>query len=293
VPDPQFVDFKPRWMREPSGSDRILEDTPATGSPAEVAPRINTRILPLDGGHRISAKTLGDAIELTQAIVQYAGYDVYHGINPDFADLRSLSADLVELTKLSVEPFEEGSFVIPARLGAAPLEVPEAGRARRVGAEEVVARFDEMLATFRGPGPAAQVSIGALQAIESLGRVIRREAQGVEFDSFDGFGRLRQSIRVDVPYVQRVQDVLASRRPSQARVETLEGVVTALDLVGQRLRLSLQPSGRRVRGTFSMLFQPTLVERFGRNVRLQGLVERRGNHPVAIQVLSVEVPDEE
>ena len=45
VSEPEIVDFKPRWMRERTAADRILDETPATGSLAEVSLRINTRLL--------------------------------------------------------------------------------------------------------------------------------------------------------------------------------------------------------------------------------------------------------
>jgi hypothetical protein len=218
---------------------------------------------------------------------------VYHGINPDFADLRSLSAPLINLTKLSIEPFEGGSFVIPARLEANPLAVEGAEQPRQVTAEDVVKRFDEILAFLRKPASAPQVSIGAIQAVESLGRVIRREAMVIEFASFDAVGQPQPPTWVDEEYIGRVQKVRESRRPSQVRLETLEGTVTALDIVAETLHLRLHTSGERVKGTFSMLFQPTLVERLGQQVRLHGVAERRGKRIVSIRVESVEVPDED
>ena len=294
MPEPQYVDFKPRWMRELSEEDRhILDETPNVGSVAEVSPRINARLLPTGGSNKVSAKTLGETISLTQSIVQYAGYDVYHGINPDFADLRSLSAPLINLTKLSIEPFDEGSFVIAARLEANPLAVEGAEQPRQVTAEDVVKRFDEILASLRKPSSAPQVSIGAIQAVESLGRVIRREPRAIEFASFDSLGQPQAPFWVDEEYIGRVQKVRESRRPSQAKLETLEGTVTALDIVAETLHLRIHPSGERVKGTFSILYQPTLVERLGRHVRLHGVVERRGKRPLSIRVESVEVPDED
>jgi hypothetical protein len=294
VAEPKIVDFKPRWMRDLSDEDRrILDDFSASGSIPPGAPRINARLLPFGGSNRISAKTLGEAIGLTQSIVQYAGYDLYHGINPDFVDLRSLSAPLVNLTRLVIEPFEEGSFVIPARLEATPLAVEGEEQPRNVTAEGVVKRFDEILTALRTPSSTPQVSIGAIQAVESLGRVIRREAEAIEFASFDSLGQPQLPIRVDEGYIARVQKVRESRRPSQARLETLAGTLTALDIVAETLHLRLHTSGERVKGRFSMLFQSTLVERLGQQVRLHGVVERRGRRPISIRVESVEVPDED
>ncbi len=287
--EPKFVEFKPRWMRQRTDADRILDETPATGPLAEVSPRINARLLPIGGSHALSAKTLSEAIGLTQQIVQYAGYDVYHGFNPDFADLRSLSPEVVGLTRLTVEPFDEGSFVIPTRLEASPLAVQEAEGPRMVTAEDVVRRFDEILAALRQPSSSVQVSIGAIQVVESLGRVIRREAEAIEFSSFDSLGQPSGALRVDEEYIGRVNKVRESRRPTQAILETLDGQVTALDIGEGKLQLSIEGQLRRVTGHFTMMFLPSLLESLGRRVRLQGLVEWRRNTPHLIQVMDAEL----
>lgn len=291
--EPKYVDFKPRWMRQRSEEDRILDECPSIGSLAEVSPRINARILPSGNTHRLSAKTLSEAIIFTQWIVQYAGYDVCHGINPDFADLRSLSEEVIDLTRLTIEPFEEGSFVIPARLEANPLAVADAEQPRQVTAEDVVKRFDNILTLLREPSPSTQVSIGAIQAVESLGRVIRREAEAVEFSTFDALGEPRQSQRVDKEYIVRVQKVRESRRPTRAKLDSLEGHVTALDIREGKLQLSIEGRRRRVTGHFAMLLLPSLLESLGRRVKLQGHVEWRGNTPISIQVVNAELHGDE
>jgi hypothetical protein len=293
VSEPEIVDFKPRWMRERTDADRILDETPVVGSLAEVSPRINARLLPVGGSNKVSAKTLSEAINLTQSMVQYAGYDVYHGINPDFADLRSLSAPLVHLTKLSIEPFEEGSFVIPARLEANPLATEDAEQSAQVTTEDVVKRFDEILVSLQKPSSAVQVSIGAIQTVEALGRVIRREAEAIEFSSFDTLGQARHSLRVDEEYIDRVQKVRESRQPTRAKLETLEGTLTALDLVRATLQLSLDGHKGRVHGTYPMLFQPSLMGCLGKRVRIHGPVEWRGRRIISVQVVVIESLEEE
>ncbi len=291
--EPKRVDFKPRWMSELTEEDRrVLDAFSHSGSLAEVPPRINARILPQDGSHSLSAKALSEAIGLTQAIVQYAGYDVYHGVNPDFADLRSLSSEVVALTRLTIEPFEEGSFVIPTRLEASPLAVADTTATRQITAEDVVKRFDEILASLQ-QSAATQVSIGAIQAIEALGRVIRREAQAVEFASFDAFGQPRQSLRVDEGYIACVHRVRLSRQPTRAKLETLEGQVTAIDIREGKLQLSIEGQRRRVQGSFSMLLLPSLMDYLGCRVKLEGYVEWKGKIPVSIQVLAAEVPSDD
>lgn len=292
--EPKYVDFKPRWMRELSEEDRrALDEFAGHASVPPVPPRLNTRLVLRSGVHRVSFKTLGEALELTQTVVQYAGCDVYHGVNPDFADLRSAGAEVLQLSKLTAEPFEEGSFLIPARLEADAVEAPGNGRQRKVTTQDVVDRFQTLLAAFQAVKPPTDVSIGAIQAIESLGHVIRREAEGIEYALVDEVGRPAPPIVVTQETITRVAQVRKARRPSQAQLEMLEGTVTALDIVAETLHLRLTTSGERVKGTFSMLFQPTLVERLGRRVRLHGEVERRGKRPVSIRVESVEVPEEE
>lgn len=292
--EPKIVEFTPRWMRELTEEDRrILDAAPNVGSLAEVSPRINARLLPLGGLYRVSAKTLSEAISITQAIVQYAGYDVYHGVNPDFADLRSLSDALMSFTKLTIEPFEEGSFVIPGRLEANPLAVEGEEQPRQITAEDVVQRFDEILISLRGQRSASQVSIGAVQAVESLGRAIRREAEAVEFTSFDSLGQARQPFRVDEEYMGRVQKVKEARRPTQAKLETVEGQVTALDIREGKLQLSIIGRRRRVTGHFALMFLPSLMESLGRPVRLQGYIQWRRNVPASIQVVNAELLGDE
>ncbi len=292
--EPKIIDFNPRWMHHLSDDERyILEGTPLTGSLPEVAPRINLRVIPATGLTRLTAKTLSETIELTQDIVQYAGSDVYHGINPDFADLRSLKTEIQQLTLLMIEPFEEGSFVIPARLVGAALETGEADPRRKVSTADVVNRFDKILAVAQHQETAAEVSIGALQVVEGLGRVIRREAAAIEFTSFNMVGQQLSSIVVDTEYVGRVSHVLQSRQPTRAGLETLEGTLTALDLVRATMQLSLDGRKGRVQGTYPMRFQPTLIECLSKRIRIQGRVERMGGRTRSVQVLSVEALEEE
>ena len=289
--EPKFIDFKPRWMRDRKDADRILDETPATGSLAEVSPRINSRLLPLGTSHRLSAKTLSETLELTQAAVQYAGNDVCHGINPDFADLRSLSAEVVGLTRLTIEPFEPGSFVIPARLEAYPISLQDQNGTRTIRPEAVVQRFGEILTALKQTASGAQISIGAIQVLESLGRVIRREAEAIDFSTFDSLGQPTLSLRVDQAYIERVKQVRESRSPTRESLDTLEGIVTALDIQEGSLQLSIKNQKSRVTGHFTLMFLPSLRESLGSHVKLRGNVIWRNNRPRSIQITDAELLD--
>jgi hypothetical protein len=285
--------FTPRWMREASEDDlRALAHTPFTGSRAETAPRVYTRILPPDRSNTVSAKSLSEAVDVTQAIANYAGYDVSSGTNPDFADLRSVGVEVLQVSRLTVEPFEEGSFVIAARLDSAPIRDPEGAVNRPISAQDVADRFDEILGSFQQAGAASRVSIGAIQAIESLGRIVRRESARIEFYSYDIEGERRGGALVDAEYVDRVARARASRQPTRAQLESLEGTITALDIREGKLQLSMAGRGRRVAGTFPMLYLPSLAECLGQTVRLYGYVEWRGKTPISIQVFRAEIPND-
>ena len=293
----KYTEFVPAWMKEADKADRILYDTPAVGSLAEVSPRIVARLRPRGGSHEVSALALVETLTCMQSLARFAGRDECHGINPDFADLRSLPGDVVSLSRLAVEPPEEGSFVIPARLRAAPLACkgPEDAEPRLVTAEAVARRFHEILSSVGSQDTAARVSIGAIQAVEALRSVLRREADAVEFASFDSLGQpaKEQPVRVDAAFIRRVERVRQSRRHTEAKLEALEGVLTAIDLVEQKLTVRHAITGELVKGTFPPIFQPTLVRCLGGRVRLQGVVERRGDRVLSINADSVEVPDEE
>jgi hypothetical protein len=229
--------------------------------------------------------------ELTQKLADYAGYDAVHGPNPDFADLRSLSADLTRLTRLTSEPFVPGSFIIPAYLQADPLMVGEGANRRVVQTDDVARRFGEILTLLNNEVAPTGVSIGALQTLEALARVLNREATGIEFSTADSFRKPMVRFEVGERFILRVREVLVRRRPSQANLEMLEGRVTALDVVKGTLLLSVVNVPRRVKGNFSHMFTPSLLEALNRRVRLQGVVERRGKQPGVIHIHNVEFTD--
>jgi hypothetical protein len=291
----KYTSFAPRWMRDLTEEDAAILDScaPNVGSIPEGPPRLFTRIVPRHNEYGVPARTLSEVIEQTQTLANYSGCDLYHGFNPDFADLRSASAEVLALSRLTVEPFEEGSFVILARLDAAPVEVGEVSGRRRVTTQDVANRFVEMLVSVQDPEAVSRVSIGALQAIEGMGRIIRREAGSVEYHMTDKLGQPARPVVVDADYLTRLREVRASRQPTRAQLDTLAGKVTAIDMVQGTFQLTVEGIRRRVKGTFSILLQPSLLRALGRHVRLEGIVERRAKTPVSIQVLSIEIPDDE
>ena len=287
------VNFKPRWMQSLSPEDRvILANAPTLGDLPTEPPQVCTRILPRDHSCRLSAKTVSEAIDLTQNLVNYAGHDVYHGLNPDFADLRSLSTEVIEFSRLTLEPFEEGSFVIPARLEANALQGQAKSGSPLLTTDRVAQRFTEMIENVDSRAGVTGISIGALQTIKALGRVLKREAGSIEYTAFDSRRKPFSKLTIHDEFVERVGEVLLSRRPSHEKADTLDGKVTALDVVDGTLLLTRSGAKRRVKGTFSPMFHPTLLQSLGKRVRLQGTVSQRGSTQT-IQIIDVEILDSE
>ncbi len=103
MPEPRKVDFKPRWPVTLSAEEEAaFAAFEGNGSLPSEPPRIDTRILPRDRSCSLSLKSLSEVTELTQKLADYAGYDVLLGPNPDFADLRSVSADLTKSDEIDL-----------------------------------------------------------------------------------------------------------------------------------------------------------------------------------------------
>lgn len=295
--EPEYTDFRPRWAREGLERYAALADTPNTGTEPDVrpAPRLPTRILPRDGQSRLTAATLSDVLSTTQRILNFASYEAVYGPSPDFTDLRTADAQVLRLAKLSIEPFDEGSFVILGELAEADLEIDSGEEPRRVSARNVLERFTALMSDFSAP--AAQVrsaaSIGAIQAIEELGKVLNREARLIEYRPFlPGQGEQGPAaIVVDRGFVERVSAARRAREESRESGEPIEGTLTALDIVRGTLKLRIGSDRDFVPGTFPPLIRSRLIPMLGCVVRLHGVVEYTRRRPTHIRVVAVEPPE--
>ena len=62
------------------------------------------------GLNTLAAHTVSEVIDLTQKLAHFAAYDEVRGANPDFADIRSMGSDVLAFSRLTLEPFEAGSY---------------------------------------------------------------------------------------------------------------------------------------------------------------------------------------
>lgn len=288
------MDFKPRWpVTLDPASEAALAETPFTGGLPTEPPRIDTRIIPRDSWYKLTFRSLSEITDLTQRLADYSGYDVTFGPNPDFSDLRSLSSELSHFTRLTSEPFAGGSFVIPACLESDPYTVLEPGEKRQINTDAVVERFGEILSHVSKDKSPTSVSIGALQTLAALKRTLTREASVIEFSTVDRFRKPVIRFSIEKSFIAKVEQALERRRPSQDSLETIEGRVTAVDIVEGRIMLTVKELPERLRGRFSRMLTPSLLDSLNRRVKLQGLVQRKRNRPYEINIESVEMLDSE
>lgn len=292
--EPKPTSFRPKWpVKLSPAEESIAESGLASGATPVQSPEINTRIIPSSGRIEIRLASLSDIASQMQHLADYAGYDVVHGPNPNFSNLRSLGSEISSLTKLTVHPFAEGSFVIPTSLDSGPISVALATGNRTFESNEVVRRFDQILIKLAASDKPTDISTGALQSIELMGRVMRRENAEIEFSTVDSKAIYSSKHRVDLGFVRHVSDIIRSRRESLEIQQVIEGRITALDLTKSTFFLTPSDSRRRIRGSFSNMFTPTMEVSLNRLVRLEGNFVESPTGVRTLQVIGVELVDTE
>lgn len=278
-------EFIPRWARQSAGDYESLGSMPHSGVQPEYRPKLVTRLLPADGGSLISARTLVDTANTTQRVLQYVGQELAFGPNSASTDLRTIGKEIADLSAMKVEPFEEGSFIIPAIL---PEEVFEINGKKLTGSD-VLERFYALLEAFSGNTDGQQsVSLGLVQSVYDLGRIVRREA-AVEYTPIWGHSGLQntKSFVVDASFIDHVSKIKATLVDRNVTPNSLKGRLTALDINRSSLSLTL-PDKSTVKGSFELLMQPTLIDCMNEWVEVWGVVESMGGNPTFIRVFTVE-----
>ena len=177
--EPTKTDFQPRWYRNANPELRnALADFPANGSVPLEWTRIVTRVLPANGFNSLAAHTVSEVIDLTQKLAHYAAFDAIRGPNPDFADMRSMGAEVLDFSRLTIEPFEAGSFVIPARFESRDF-LKSGETDKPISAESIANRFGTILESISTGEASNSISTGALQTVQQLNRTLKREASAI------------------------------------------------------------------------------------------------------------------
>ena len=91
----------------------------------------------------------------------------------------------------------------------------------------------------------------------------------------------------------RYCDSGAASQPSEQKLDSLEGIVTALDIEQGELRLSVAGQKDRIKGTFHVMLHPTLLESLGKRITLFGKVSYKRNQIVSVLIQQAEVLDTE
>ena len=198
---------------------------------------------------------------------------------------------LCRLAKLQIEPFDEGSFVIPGEFGEVVLRWPVEGGTKEFTARDVLKRFADVMRGVAASGAKFATCLGVLDAIEQLGKVINREASGVEYapSGFSDSPMPSEPILVDAAYVNAAARAKLERKNRRSQPGSLEGVLTLVDVAEHKLKLRLfQPEGKMVSGRFLAMMRERFVPLLGKGVRLHGTVKYQQNQPTSIEAVGID-----
>ena len=288
---PVYLNKTPKWAQDEAEDPSVLDDTPLIGIEPPYAPRLPTRLVPPDNMHSISGLTLKDTVEITQKILTYAAQEAAFGVQFEFSDLRSVNADVANLARLWIEPFETGSFVIPARLEERSIKVNTPSGDITLSSRQILNRF--VLAMEGIPAiPEFSASIGLVNSVEDLGRILKREATAIEYlpVGYSNTTNQTRSIFVDAEFVSRVSDNRKRRLDMSYTPDALQGRLLAVDISAATLKLRLD-DGSEIRGTFERTAAENIVSSLGERVSLQGVVARKNKRPTSIRAFICEIRD--
>ncbi len=279
----------PKWAvaAAENAAMRDLADCAFIGvEPETKTPRLPTRITPSEGGQMLSAQSTAEIIFLNQRLIQFAGMEVAYGVRQEFSDLRRLSGELRHLTKVRIEPFQEGSLVIPCVLESEPVEILVGSRHKRFTGHDLLDRFSEVLEGIGTDGEQFDTSLGMLQAVRDLNQVLRRDAESIEFVPISRVEH--RPITVNRSYVSNVEGVIRYRiEPTEFRQE-IAGYVTAVDLTKQTFNLRLADRNT-ISGTYTDFVRQSAIQILGRNVTCVGEVQYVGGNPQFVRAFRFDV----
>ncbi|MES2792721.1 MAG: hypothetical protein V4719_24120 [Planctomycetota bacterium] len=280
----------PFWANKIKGNEASADSTFTVGREPDYAPRLPIRIVPTDGSHSLSASTVRDIIDTTQKIITYIAYEVVNGVRADFANLKLVDRSIIDYSTLQIEPFREGSFVIPTALNEIPRNVNAEGQEKELSGSQIVERFADVMENAQHEN--LNASIGLVQSIENLGIVLRREAEVIEFSpvGFKGAGGLKRPISVTRSFIEKVTATRKRRQDPKEVPDSLVGVLIAVDLTNGKLKIKTETG--TVSGTFSSFMTDTLVESLRKRIRLHGVVELQHSKPRFIRAFFSDVAEE-
>lgn len=287
-----YINYTPRWALDEGETTSFLDEVPTIGVEPPYAPRLSTRLIPPHGESTVSGITLIDTLLVTQKILTYSAQEAAFGVQFEFADLRSVDNSVAELARLRIEPFEQGSFIIPALLDERKVTVHTPTGSRELSSREILNRFVTVIETVDQSAEFA-ASIGVVTAVQDLGKILRREVSAVEFypSGFTPSAEPPRRLSINAPYIARVAENLKRRLDLQYQPDSLAGRLIAVDVARATLRLRLS-DGSEIRGSFERTAADSVINSLNKNVELHGVVARRNRQTTSIRALICESRDE-
>ena len=272
--------YRPRWA---DTAEAVDAESPYVGLEPKYQPVLPARLDSDNGQSWLPASSLADTVRLTQRLLHYASHDVVHGVQLDFADLRRSGSEVTRLGMMRVEPFEEGSFIIPCVLSEDEHQVLTGDGHKTFTGRDVLERFDESLQILSSDDDAERrISIGMLRTLREANRVLARGSAFIEYSPF-----LRRSLRVDVEFVSRVRYAIDRRTGTRELADSIEGSLTAIDFERRTFNLK-DANGVTIQGNYIDFITPNMQSALRRWVRIEGTVEIKAGEPTFIQAHDVE-----
>jgi len=285
---PRHPNSIPKWAIRAAqdGVTADLEECAYIGvEPLSKTPRLPTRVLPENGSSSLSAISTADLILLNQRMMQFVGFDLAYGIQ-QFNDLRQLPADLRKLTRIRIEPFQEGSFIIPAVLENEPVDVMTGSGKKRYTGHDIIEKFAEVLHGIERHGAGYATSIGMRQSLRDLAPILRREKANVEY---------QPSTRVSLDPIFVTADLLKDLETAYVAMvvqstatQKIEGLVTEVDLAKGTFHLHLD-GGDTIEGRYSDFIRNVAPSILGQRVICNGQVQSKNSVPYFISAFDIEV----
>ena len=154
-----------------------------------------------------------------------------------------------------------------------------AGQEQEFSSHQIVEQFISVFEAAPGESNRAS-SFGVLQAIEDLGKILRREAERIEYYpvGMRGTKGISRQVTVTSEYISKVAKHRKRRQDPRTIPDFIEGVLTAIDTTQGTLKIKVQQN-LSVKGSFSPFMTEHLIKSLECRVRIHGVVEYHGTVP--------------
>lgn len=291
---PRYLEKPPKWADD----DYDLDEPATFGGTQEYAPRLPTRLLPIEDEYLVPASVLNDILDRTQYMVYLAAEVAAHGTSPELHDIRGIDKTLRHAATLKISPFGVGSFIVPAEFAIRDVVVDGEKGAKSVSTADIVNTFADLMGQLsdQDGNKANSLPIGLIQAVEEIGKSVNKHLKKIEYSaSTELVPEGSKVVSVDTPFVNHATEVLRRRRGrSQSGFATVAGELVSLDLIGKRAKIRYtHKSGRTMitNGFFDSDMSEPLIRLMAKEVSVFGPATYDKDRIKTIQIMHIDVEE--